>query len=202
MTIITWPTALRPRACSLGLRKSTQQFSSPFNGTPQVVDFNAERWVLSVVFSVVSRRTTPVISGAEESFIFRLAGGVDWVSAWHFAREAPVGTARGTPTLSATANRGDASLAVTGATASGTYKAGDMLGAGAQLFMVRDDVTLNGSGAGTVNLVNRVRATIASASAVTWDKPTAYFATLANLASVAHVPGFMEGTTIDLLEVW
>lgn len=202
MTTIAWPDDFEPQACSIGLQKSVQRFTSPFNGTPQIIDFNAERWVLTLRLRAARRSATAALPGAIEALLMRLAGGVDWVTCWHFARPVPAGTARGTPTLSVSVARGASALPVTGATSGGTYRPGDMLGCGGQLFMVRDLVTLDGSGAGSVSVVNRVRAAISSGAAVTWNKPTATFAMTESLGQVAHVPGALEPASVDLVEVW
>lgn len=81
---------------------------------------------------------------------------------------------RGTPTLSATAAQGAQSLSVTTSVAGVTVKAGDMLGVGTQLVMVGADATAAGT-ALTVPLASRLRASVASGSAVVWDKPRAKF---------------------------
>ena len=81
-----------------------------------------------------------------------------------------------------------------------TLRAGDMLGVGGQLFQVADDVTLNDAGAGTVNVVNRVRSSIASGSAVTWLRPTAEFYLPSPATRFAHQPGVLTPMAFDLEE--
>lgn len=200
MADINWPSNIDPRGATLGVAKPGAQFAGIFNSTFQATGFNANYYTLSIQLGLAHRRMTPALAGQIEALVFYLAGGVNRVAVWHFGRPEPVGTARGTPTLSATANRGDTSLAITGATAGGTYRAGDVLGAGGYWHQLLSDVTLNGSGAGTVQLVLPVRATIASGSAVTWDRPTAYFVMPATTQAVTHVPAVMEGATLDLRE--
>lgn len=200
MATIDWPAAIEPQQFTAGLRKAGLQFRSPFNGSTQSVDFVAERWVFSLTLR--PRRLRDGSPGAHEALMNYLAGGVERVRCWHFARPQPLGTARGTITLSAQATRGATSLQITGATASGTLKAGDLLGLGGQILMVKDDVTLNGSGAGTVAIVNRVRATNNIGASVTWDKPTAEFVMPANFAGASYRPAILEGMPLDLEEVW
>jgi hypothetical protein len=183
---------------AIGSQGSGVQFKSPFNGTLQSVEFVAERWTLSVTLPPRMRDD----SGAVEAFFMRLRGGVNRVKAWHFSRPAPKGTMRGSPTLSAGVSRGGTSLPITGGTASSTLKAGDMLAVGGQLFMVAENVSLNGSGAGTVPVVHRVRATINSGAAVTWDKPTAEFVMPAWMASFVHNVDALENVSLDFEEVW
>lgn len=83
-----------------------------------------------------------------------------------------------------------------------TLLADDYIGVGGQLFQVAADCTANDAGAMTVPLVNRVRGTIASGSAVTWHKPTAEFIMPAMQAGPVFRPGAIEGTALDLVEVW
>lgn len=198
MATYNWPATMIPQRAAIGSQGSGVQFKSPFNGTLQSVEFVAERWILSVTLPPKFRDN----AGAVEAFFMRLRGGVNQVTAWHFARPVPVGTMRGSPTLSSGVSRGGTSLPITGGTAGGTLKAGDMLGAGGQLFMVAEDITLNGSGAGTVQIVHRVRATIGSGAAVTWDKPTANWVMPAWVSSFVHTPEVMEGVSLDFEEVW
>lgn len=197
MATITWPTSLRPQTFSPSLRKAGLQFRSPFNGTAQAIDFIAERWVFSLT---LSGKRIPN-AGQVEALMFSLAGGIERVRCWHFFRPQPLGTMRGAPVLASGASRGNTSLAIT-TTAAATLLAGDMIGAGGQLFMVGADCTANGAGAITVPVINRVRATIASAAAVTWDAPTADFIMPAMSPGVAFRPALLEGAAFDLEEVW
>lgn len=196
MATTDWPSSVRPQGFVLNLRKAGLQFRSPFNGTTQAVDFVAERWVMSL--SASPRRYAN--SGEVEALLFNLLGGIERVRCWHFTRPAPTGTMRGTPTLSSGVTRGGTTLPIA-TTAGATLKAGDMLGCGSQLFMVKTDCTANGSGAITVPLINRVRAAIASGSAVTWDAPKAEFIVPAMQAGVTFRPALMEGAAFDLEEV-
>lgn len=372
MATTDWPLALIPQTCQLTLRKAGLQFTSPFNGTTQALDFVAERWVLSASLAQMAARNPRGVG----SFCNRLAGGVERVRGWHFGhnRGVPMGTLRGVTTLAAGLVRGDTSLSVTGAlarpnllvnssfeidtnadgmsdgwtgyTAAGTpattyfrntdtgatwdqrisiptavtagHEAGiltidftpvsaglvytfsadvavapagynanivvgwynaagglisttntlrvagfqwareshagltapplatqakfsigfiasaalanlsgavnnvqfeqaaaatpyaglatlladDMLGAGGQLFQVATNCTANDAGAITVPVVNRVRATIASGTAVVWSQPTAEFIMPAMQSGPVYRPGAIDSAALDLVEVW
>ncbi len=198
MATYDWPEALIPQRAVVGSSGAVEQFRGPYNGNLETVDFVADRFILSVTLPQARR----VDSGPVEAFFFRLRGGVHRVRAWHFSRPVPIGTMRGSPTLSAAASRGNTSVSITGGTAGGTLKAGDMLGLVGQLVMVADNVTLNGSGAGSVPIVHRIRGSISSGSAVTWNKPTGEFIMPAASAGVAHFPGGIDGAAFDFEEVW
>lgn len=109
MTTLTRPTWLRPRDCTLALRKSGLQFVSPFNGTLQAIENLAERWALQMTIPGASD------GGARSAFFNQWAGGVNHVPLYHFGRPQPLGTLRGAPTLASATARGDTSLALAGA---------------------------------------------------------------------------------------
>lgn len=83
-----------------------------------------------------------------------------------------------------------------------TLLAGDLIGAGGQLFEVSEDKTLNDAGAGVVKINNRVRASIASGSAVTWDRPKGLFINPSASQSASYSPGRQEPLALDLEEDW
>jgi hypothetical protein len=83
-----------------------------------------------------------------------------------------------------------------------TLLAGDLLGMGNHLMMARASATANDAGEMTVPIVHRIRETVASGVAVTWDKPTAQFVMPSQLATVMHFPGGIESAALDLEEVW
>jgi|688.fasta_scaffold21319_2 hypothetical protein len=112
MATIDWPAGLIPQAAELSLRKAGAQFASPFNGTLQAVDFIAERWVLSCSLAPQFQHDPRGVG----PFANTLAGGVERVRVWPFhTGGAPRGSLRGTPTLSATVNRGATTLQLAGA---------------------------------------------------------------------------------------
>lgn len=198
MAVFDWPVALTPARCAIGSQGSGEQFRGAYNGNLQVVDFVGERWVMSVTLPQARR----VNAGRVEALFFQLRGGVHRVRAHHFGRPVPIGTMRGSPTLSASVSRGATALPITGGTSNGTLRAGDMLGCGGQMFMVASDVQLNGAGAGSVPVVHRVRAATASGSEVRWDRPAGEFVLPSWLATVMHAPGMIDGAAFDLEEVW
>lgn len=197
MITLDWPGTLKVASMEWGHMKAGVQFASPYNGTPQAIDFVAERFLLSISLVPVKR----ALSGEVEGFFGLLTGGVNRVNLWHMGREAPVGTLRGAPTVTTTAVRGDYTIAIT--TGAGkTVKAGDLFAAGGQLLQAALGATADGSGHMVVQLVHRVRATIAAGTAVVWDKPTATFALPAFTSRYAHLPVILAGGTFDLVEVW
>ena len=92
-------------------------------------------------------------------------------------------------------------MLVINTTVGATLKAGDMLGLGSHLLQVADDATAVGTVI-TVNLLPRVRETVAAGAAITWDKPTAQFMMPADSAAITYRPMMAEGVALDLVEVW
>lgn len=82
-----------------------------------------------------------------------------------------------------------------------TLRAGDFVGAGGQLFQVATDTVFVG-GAATIPVINRVRATIASGSLLTWYRPTCEMVLPAMQAGPVYRPGAIDSTALDLMEVW
>lgn len=201
MTTLAWPSAWEPAACSLTLESNRRLYRSPISKRPHSVDLLGEFWVLRVSMGAVYRRD----SGAIEAYFDRLRMGDD-ITAHHFARPAPAGTMRGTPTLSGVALQGARSFTLNGAGAGATLKAGDRLSCTGELFEVREDATANGSGVITFTTVNRVRNVdgFANGAAWVWDRPTARFALPPDSPAVVvrHVPIFAEGVEVGLEEVW
>ena len=166
MTTYSWPNALCPSSMEWRINRSGAQFRSPFNAALQAIDFVGDWW--SVAFAVPPN---PTADGVDAELLLQsLAGGGNRLAVYHYTRPIPLGTMRGSPTVQTQAARGDAQLVLT-VTSGATLKAGDFVKTGGQLFRVYSDCTAAATTL-TVPLVNRVRATIASATAVIWDSPT------------------------------
>ena len=114
-------------------------------------------------------------------------------------RPQPRGTMRGAPVLVGAHAQGAASLSITGGTAGSTLLAGDMLGVGGLLLMVQIDVTLDGAGAGSVPITNRLRSAQSGGAAVTWDKPTALFR-LVDHSGPVYSPGLASAPSFSFRE--
>lgn len=195
MSTITRPTQFIPRACTLMLATNQRVSASPFGGSEQAVDMLNDRWMMSVDLPPASHANSAWL----EAFIGSMRGQVNMVALYHFARPQPRGTARGTMLINGAVAQGASSIAIDGISPSaGTLLAGDLLGVGAQLFMVAADVTASG-GAATVSIVNRVRSAISDNASVTWDRPTALFR-LVSSPSVAFAPGLATPTGFDFAE--
>jgi hypothetical protein len=144
-----------------------------------------------------------------KTMLLTLRGGVNHLAAYDVAQVAPTGTMRGSPVIgSAGAAKGATIAPITGGTANGTLKAGDWLqigsGLGSQLVSVTVDVTLNSSGAGDVTFEPPLRAAYTVGTAVTWDKPVAYYKMMSDVPEWAYTPGafLVSGFNCDFMEQW
>lgn len=167
---LTWNAAFGATNFALRMDPNNRRHTSPFSRSSQVIDLLGERWIVRLQVPLNSYAIAQQI----EAFLAQLRGIDGTVQLWHLARPAPSGTMRGTPTLSATAAQGVQSLSITTSVAGVTVKAGDMLGLGNILVMASADATAAGT-ALTLPIANRLRAAVASGTAVVWDKPKAVF---------------------------
>ena len=191
-----WPSAIIPRTLAWGITKSGVQFRSPFAGSIEANEFPGAYWTASIVLPEIPLR----LSGDAEAFFARCAGGTETINVPYWRRLQPRGTLRGTPTLQTPAVRGD--LALNLIVASGTtvtLEAGDMIGAGAQLFQCFQRCSTV-SGLLTVPLVNRVRGPIAAGTAIVWNRPTCLMLMPSQSSLASYVPGAMSGMPVDLEE--
>ena len=195
MNVYTWPAAWTLEHCSIKLDPNVAGFRSQYTKSFAGIDYIGEAFVMTGRIS----RARLEDGGAREAFLNRLRG-VHYISAWHFARPAPIGTQRGTPSLSANVAQGASVLPLQGLTNGNTFKAGDMLGVSTQLFQVADDVTISGTTA-NVNVVNRVRKALTSGNAVVWDKPVANWL-LTDPARVEYQAMMMLPIDIEMTQIW
>lgn len=195
MSLLTLPAAFVPRTCQLDAMTNQRMAASPFGGSEQVTDLLNDHWRMTVALP-----DSPHLWGAwREAFIASFRGQVNWVALHHFVRPQPIGTMRGAPTLSGAHAQGVAALSITGGTPGGTLLAGDLLGVGGLLCMVQTNTTLDGAGAGSVAIVNRLRAAQSDGAVVTWDRPTALFRLLSS-SGVPYMPGMAGGPSFEFKE--
>lgn len=206
MSTITMPAALRVGAQSFGQERFDLVERSDATGDTSVRLFGPPRWTMGLA---AKSGLDLADAGVWEVLLIQLRGSVNVLAAWDVNKPAPLGTARGSPTLSANATAGASSISVTGFTAAGTLKQGDWLQVGtgvgtSQLVKVTADITLNGSGAGSVAVEPPIRKQINSGATVTWDKPLGYYRMQAKGFSWDAVPGFLasSGFACDFLETF
>ncbi|MES2973357.1 MAG: hypothetical protein V4757_07095 [Pseudomonadota bacterium] len=181
--------------CSLEMSTNERVSASPFGGSEQGTDLLQDRWVMAVEMPPAD----PEEAGRREAFLDRFRGLSNWVALYHFARQQPLGTARGTMVLNATAAQGAANIVISGVTPStGTLIPGDMLGCGGLLLRVADDCVAS-AGVITVPIVNRLRYALPSGTSVVWYRPTAMFRLLSR-GVVQYGAGVASSTSLEFGE--
>jgi hypothetical protein len=202
-TTLTFPLTIEVAEFSLAQQRRDVLFNSAFGS--QALENSPPLWAAALT-------TTPDFDTYAADFkilVMQLRGKVNRLALWDLGRPAPLGTLRGTLTLSALVAVGATSMTITGGVgqANTTLKKGDMLGLGTgttqQLVMVMADATANVSGVITVTTEPPLRNGFAAASAVTWDKPCALFRLTASKNGWRYSPGIMvDGMSMDLIEDW
>lgn len=184
---------------------------------------------LDIVAGIDGSGGDGVIAAAIEAFFGRLRGPLNQILLWNLRRPLPLGSIRdgggnaqwktggganvqwktggavnatwfgGGPSTYATMLQGSNILPVA-RTPGTTILAGDMLGAGGQLFQSMDNYTVDASGQAAVEVWPRARADIAFRSAITCTKPTAKFMLKSDGVPITHRPGMYDSTSLDLIE--
>lgn len=193
-----WPAAFVATGFDLTLQANQRVNAAPGGGSEQALDMLNDRWMCSL--TLPERSETD--GAALEAFLASFRGQVNTVNLWHFLRPAIRGTMAGSPVLSASAAQGAASISIqTSPSVPGaTVLAGDMLGVGGLLLMVKDDAVANGSGILSVNVVNRLRVALSSSAPVTRSSPTVPFRLLAH-TGVRYANGIAGEVEMTLGEV-
>ena len=179
--------------------------TSESTGTTQTRPMAPPRWTLSLVQPPAM---TPVVAGRWKALTLALRGSINHVAAWDVGHPAPSGTMRGTPTLSAGVSAGAPTLVLATGQPGATLLQGDkiQLGTGlgtSQMVMVLLDAVANGSGVLTVTTEPPLRLGFAGGTAVTWNRPRAYFKQSSARSTWSYAPsGVVTGMSIDLLEAW
>lgn len=198
MTTYDWPSVGGDVAeMTWRIRKAGAQFTGPFNGTRQAVGFMSERWLANITLHAMAQAD----SGAVVALMELLTGGVNRVRLPYLPRRVPRGTLRGAPTLAAGAAFGAMSLSIL-TTAGATTVAGDMLALGGQMVRCAANATANGAGVLLLPITTHLRATLATGTAVTWNRPTATFCMPSMEYGAPTSPRLTESSSVELEEVW
>jgi hypothetical protein len=226
MTAYTWP-GFKVNHFEMRLAPNLRTFTGPYNPLTQVVDLLGERW--QIVLSITPT-TDPVEGAAREAFFDRLKGQMNLITLWHLKRPRPNGTLGGSAAVSWTSSGGAVTWTSSGGAvtwtsgqpviaadipqlsgtgyiqtlAGRTLKAGDQFSIGGQFVRQMVDTVADGTGLMPIEFQPRARDLIPSQAAVLWDTPTATFMLKPGTSSVPTPwnPGFVDGASIELLEVY
>lgn len=202
MAVITFPESLAEKVSRLSWaqNRNDMEFRSMFGA--QALEVSSPLWSAGLEFGDMLEND----AGALQTLMMQLRGRTNQLALWNFARPAPLGTMRGTMTLSADAAQGATSISITAGVgqAAKTLLAGDFLGIGSgltqQVVMVTADATSNGSGVISISIEPPLRNAFAAGAAVTWDKPKALFRRQSSKAGWDYQSVLASGFSLDLLE--
>lgn len=189
-----WPSDISIRHCQFDMETAQVVNSGTDSASEQAIDRLRDRWIASLLLPVRSKQRAQRV----EAFLNSMRGQTNWVRLWHYARPAPLGTMRGTPTLDLAAAQGADQIRIL-TTPFATLKAGDFLGLDPLLVMVQDDAVATAGGILIATLTNRIRIAQLAGAAVVWDKPKAEFRFRSH-SGVRYVPGYTEETSVELVE--
>lgn len=201
MTTYAWPSAYVPQTAALRVIVNARHNTSGENGVSQTVTRPGSRWGWSITMP-------PMRSAARadfEGWLTGLSGMEHRISTWDWKRPVPRGTCNLTGvTLGAAADAFATSVALAGCGNAKTLLRGDWIGfANGQLCRVAADATSDSGGAMTVHIRHALRSGLASASAVTLNKPTALYVLAEPTLELPLIPGPSEPVFgFDIVEVF
>lgn len=225
MTAYAWPNWPISRF-EMRVIPNTRAFVGPYTPTVQVIDLLGERW--QIIVDLVPG-IDPVVGAAMEAFFDRLKGPANQITMGYLKRKLPQGSIRDgggsaqwktNTSTNATWQTNVPSAATWSYTNPTTYAAmaqlsnqlpvsrtpgttifaGDMLGAGGQLFRAMATYTTDSSGQALVEVQPRARAVIPISSVITCTAPTANFMLKADGVPTVWRPGMFEGASFELIE--
>lgn len=199
MSSLALPGALRINSFSLDNPVAQLMHEGDLGDSGQVVDLLKDRWTCSMSFAAMINLSAlqQERSAAIEAYFNSMRGMVNTIPVHHRRRPIPLGTLRGSPTLSASVSQGAAQISMN-ATTGVTLLPGDMLGLAGRLYMVSTRC-VSVAGVITVPLANRIRAAASSGAAVVWDRPSIEMRRVSGGICV-YVPGGFEISGIELVE--
>lgn len=203
MAVLTWNNAYKVSSFRWNKLRRDVLFSSIFGS--QALEGGSPLWEVDIQGAPQMN----VEAHAMVAFLESLEGYRNQLALWNLAQPQPIGTMRGSMTLSSSAAQGAGSLVITaGAGQAGkTLLAGDLLGLGSgltqQVVRVTANATANGSGVITVAIGTPLRNAFSGGAAVTWDRPTALFRQKSANSGIEYTPGIIgQPWSLSLVEDW
>jgi hypothetical protein len=199
--IITFPETLQLAKQSWGQARMDIQFESVFSA--QSAEISAPLWTL--LMTPLSQLEHE--SGEWEALLLKMKGRANQLAVWNLGRSVPVGTMRGTMTLSGAHAQGATTLNISATGQGGkTLVYGDMLGLGSgitqQVVKVVEPATADVNGNITVIVESFLRNAFIDGTAVTWDKPKALFRRRSSETRMDYANYLVDGLALDLIEDW
>jgi len=172
MTTFAFPSGISPSNMTWSLRSNTQVFTSPTTGVSQTAEAPGAAWSVQMVFRPLTEDDARTLI----AFLVGLRGMANRLTLHDHSLTAPRGIATGTPLVKGAAQTGG-TINTDGWTinATGILKAGDWVGIGGELKMIRADVNSDASGNAALLVEPPQRSSPADNSAIITASPTAAF---------------------------
>ena len=228
MTTYAWPQTAGwiPERFEMRLIPNAFTFAGPHSLRTEAIGSAGARWR---ILMDLPPDTSTALGAQREAFFDRLKGLVNLIAIGHQKRKVPQGTLRDGTAAIAWKNSSNAALAwinssgqplswaggapaVQSAVAAGatiatlqtvpyaTLLAGDHIGMAGQLVRVMANAVADAAGLLPFEFAPAVRAAIPAYTPAVWNYPTANFRLAADGVPVAHVPGALDGSSLELIE--
>lgn len=193
------------RGSRIALITTDSVTASDPSGTAQTRLYGVPKWGLSLVSPDVMNEAR---AGAWKALTLMLRGSVNRVAAFDPSRPVPLGSLRGSPTLSAPLAKGDVTALISAGSgqAGKTLAIGDLVGIGtgfgtSQLVCAVQPATADGSGALSLRFEAPARRDYPAGTAIVLIRPRAYFMRLQGRAEWgAYSRTRTSSMSIDLVE--
>lgn len=201
-TIVDWPTtaAFKAAQFSLGLQVSEALARGFYTGNViSQRSAQADRMTCTVTLPPCTRDQ----AGEREGYILHLRSQRLWMRFGMLQRPIPLGTLRGTPTVTSAAVAGATSIAIT-TTAGATMRPGDFLSVGTNTLLMAGipGATANGGGAMTLPLAMPCPVAITSGASLTWDRPKGLWEWDGDTVQIDYVaPVLQQGVALQFRQV-
>lgn len=206
--IVSMPSGILYGSFEMKLQTFDKDETSDENGDSSTLLFGHPRWRVSMS---AMRDMSLAESSVWETIQLKMKGKANRLAVFDPVRIAPRGTMRGSPTLvNSVGAEAESALITAGAGQAGkTLLLGDFLQIGtglgtSQLVKLTADTTLDGGGQGTISFGSYLRTGFAAGTAITWDKPVAYYAIISTPGPWSYSTNapLVSGFSFDLLEQW
>lgn len=178
------------------LQPNMRGYANAYTQQVDTVDLLGDVWCARIDMPPT---TDLMVAGAREGFFDRLKGSAHQIELWHLRKPRPLGTLRGTPTLSVAAAQLTNMLSIA-APSNTTLLSGDLIGLGGQLLRVATNA-LSVAGVMQVETANRLRVAQPVGAAIVWDRPkVSTMLKTADGVSVAYDVHGAEGFSIEVIE--
>lgn len=205
MAIFQLPATLLLSRLVMGQKRYDLSFENAESGATSTRITSPPRWTMSFT----SAQEMDTLQASEwEALVLRLRGRVNHLEAWDVGKPVPLGTLRGDIVTVGSHPKGATQIQMQSpGQAQKTLVPGDWLQLGSglgtsQLVKVVDPAVSDMEGNLTVTVEPPLRLAFPSGTAVTWDRPTAFYKNTQDATSWTYERAIQGGFSFDGLEQW